>query len=139
MAAFGAKRTFGALWHAADKAAAVVVLDHQQPDADVAAARAGQVPRHLVQLNVAVGTFSSDCSLKDGIVLDAFAGSGSTLVAAENTGRRGYALEIDPHYVDTVVRRMAGVTSESAVLAATGETFAEVAKAREAAPILAEA
>jgi DNA modification methylase len=46
-----------------------------------------------------------DCSKRGGIILDAFAGSGTTLIAAERTGRRGYGIEIDPHYVDTIIRR----------------------------------
>ena len=46
-----------------------------------------------------------DCSKRNGIILDAFAGSGTTLIAAEKTGRRGYGIEIDPHYVDTIIRR----------------------------------
>jgi len=37
-----------------------------------------------------------DCSNRDGIVLDSFGGSGTTLVAAHVTGRRGYVMEIDP-------------------------------------------
>ena len=40
-----------------------------------------------------------------GIVLDAFAGSGTTLVAAERTGRLGYGIELDPRYCDVIVRR----------------------------------
>ena len=46
-----------------------------------------------------------DSSNRGGIVLDAFAGSGTTLIAAEKTGRRGYGIEIDPYYVDTIVKR----------------------------------
>ena len=46
-----------------------------------------------------------DCSDRGGIVLDNFAGSGTTLIAAEKTGRRGFGIELDPHYVDTIVRR----------------------------------
>jgi DNA modification methylase len=46
-----------------------------------------------------------DCSKRGDIVLDAFAGSGTTLIAAEKTGRRGYGIEIDPHYTDTIIRR----------------------------------
>jgi DNA modification methylase len=46
-----------------------------------------------------------DCSKRGGITLDAFAGSGTSLIAAEKTGRRGYGIEIDPYYVDTVIRR----------------------------------
>lgn len=46
-----------------------------------------------------------DCSKRGGIVLDAFAGSGTTLIAAEKAGRRGYGIEIDPYYADTIIRR----------------------------------
>lgn len=56
-----------------------------------------------------------DCSKRAGIILDPFCGSGSTLVAAHRTGRRGYGVEIDPLYVDTIVRRMEQETGEQAV------------------------
>ena len=46
-----------------------------------------------------------DCSTRGAIVLDAFAGSGSTLLAAERTGRKGYGIEIEPHYTDTIIKR----------------------------------
>jgi DNA modification methylase len=64
-----------------------------------------------------------DASKRNGIVLDAFGGSGTTLVAAERTGRRGYALEYSPQYVDTIVKRVSDATGEQAVLAGTSETF----------------
>jgi DNA modification methylase len=48
-----------------------------------------------------------DCSHRGGIVLDAFAGSGTTLLAAEKTGRRGYGIELDLHYCDIILRRLA--------------------------------
>jgi DNA modification methylase len=47
-----------------------------------------------------------DASNRGAAILDGFGGSGTTLVAAENTGRRGYAIELDPHYVDTIIARM---------------------------------
>ena len=52
-----------------------------------------------------VGDAILDCSKRGGIVLDVFAGSGTTLIAAEKTGRRGFGIEIDPYYVDTIIRR----------------------------------
>lgn len=64
-----------------------------------------------------------DASKRNAVVLDAFGGSGTTLVAAERTGRRGYALEISPAYVDTIVKRVSEATGEKAVLAGTDETF----------------
>ncbi len=50
-----------------------------------------------------------DCSKRGGIVLDAFAGSGTTLLAAEQTGRHGRGIEIDRYYVDTILRRFEDV------------------------------
>jgi DNA modification methylase len=67
-----------------------------------------------------------DCSRRQGIVLDVFAGSGTTLVAAERTGRRGYGIELDPHYCDVIVRRLAKIAGLEAIHAETGESFAEV-------------
>ena len=67
-----------------------------------------------------------DASKRNGIVLDAFGGSGTTLVAAERTGRRGYALEYSPQYVDTIVKRVMEATGEKAVLDGTSQTFEAV-------------
>jgi DNA modification methylase len=74
-----------------------------------------------------------DCSRRKGIVLDAFAGSGTTLVAAERTGRRGYGIELDPQYCDVIVRRLAKVARVEAVHAETDKTFAEIAAERSPA------
>ena len=65
------------------------------------------------------------------IVLDAFMGSGTTILAAERTKRRAYGIEIEPGYIDVAIRRWAGMTGEQAVLAETGEVFAEVAARRD--------
>jgi 16S rRNA G966 N2-methylase RsmD len=67
-----------------------------------------------------------DCSRRKGIVLDAFAGSGTTLIAAQRTGRRGYGIEIDPIYCDTIVRRMKELFKLEAVLETTGQSYVEV-------------
>lgn len=75
-----------------------------------------------------------DCSKRGGIILDAFSGSGTTIIAAAKTGRRGYALELDPKYVDVAVRRWQGFAKADAVHAATGLTFAEMAARRAAEP-----
>ena len=68
-----------------------------------------------------------DCSKRKGIVLDAFTGSGTTLVAAERTGRHGYGIELDPPYCDVIVRRLAKVAGVEAVHAETGKTFDDIA------------
>ncbi len=62
------------------------------------------------------------------MVLDAFAGSGATLIAAVRTGRRGRAIEIDPAYVDLCLRRLETETGIPAVRA-DGMTFRELARA----------
>ena len=67
-----------------------------------------------------------DVTNRGDIVIDCFAGSGSTLVAAEATGRRCRAIEFDGPYCDVIIRRWSEMTGQEAVLEATGETFAEV-------------
>jgi DNA modification methylase len=74
-----------------------------------------------------------DCSARGDIVLDGFLGSGTTVIAAERTGRRCYALELDPGYVDTVLRRWQVQTGRSARHAATGRSFDDLAREAEAA------
>lgn len=72
-----------------------------------------------------------DCSKRGDIVLDAFGGSGTTLIAAEQTGRKARLLEFDPAYCDVIVRRWEQLTGKSAVLAATGQPFEELEEQRE--------
>jgi len=78
-----------------------------------------------------------DCSHRGGLVLDPFSGSGTILIAAERTGRKARALEIDPHYTDVAVRRWEAYTGKFATLAATGETFEQVEDQRAAQPAAA--
>jgi DNA modification methylase len=70
------------------------------------------------------------------IVIDPFLGSGSTLIACEKTGRRCRGLELDPLYVEVILRRYEAVTGQAAVLESTGETYVELAvrRRREAEP-----
>lgn len=64
-----------------------------------------------------------DCSARGDIILDAFLGSGTTIIAAERTGRCCYGLKIDPLYTDTIIRRWQVHTGELAVHAESGTTF----------------
>jgi len=68
----------------------------------------------------------TNSSKQGDLVLDLFGGSGSTLIACEKTGRHARLMELDPKYVDVIVRRWQEFTGKQATHAATGATFAEV-------------
>jgi DNA modification methylase len=74
-----------------------------------------------------------DASRRSDLVLDPFAGSGTTIIAAEKTGRRAYALEIDPKYVDVIIRRWQALTGKEAILEATATSFEDTLKQRQRA------
>ena len=67
-----------------------------------------------------------DVTARGALVLDPFLGSGSTIIAAERTGRICYGIELDPIYVDVAVRRWQDLTGKDAVEAASSKTFAEL-------------
>lgn len=67
-----------------------------------------------------------DCSNRNGIVVDAFLGSGTTLIAAESTGRRCYGIELDRHCADLIIRRWQKMTGGTAVHEKSGFTFDEL-------------
>jgi DNA modification methylase len=77
-----------------------------------------------------------DCTERGGIVLDAFLGSGTTVIAAERTGRHCCGLELDPVYVDTAIRRWQALTGERARHVASGRNFDDLAGEAEAANAL---
>ena len=66
-----------------------------------------------------------DVTQRGDIILDPFCGSGTTILAAERTGRRGYAIELDPGHVDTAIGRWERMTKKTAVHA-NGKTFEEI-------------
>ena len=68
-----------------------------------------------------------DCSARGDIVLDPFVGSGTTLIAAERTGRVARAIEIDPLYVDTTIRRWQQHCGDYAIHAVSGKRFESAA------------
>src|SRR4029077_19727629 len=76
---------------------------------------------HLTEKPVELATRALEYSSKPGEnVLDLFGGSGSTLIAAEQTKRRAYLMELDPLYCDVIVTRWEQFTGKKAVLAGTG-------------------
>jgi len=66
--------------------------------------------------------------------LDLFLGSGSTLLACERKGIACYGMDLAPAYVDVTIRRWQKKTGEQAMLAVTGEKFAEVEASRAPTP-----
>jgi DNA modification methylase len=69
-----------------------------------------------------------DCTSRRDIVLDPFLGSGTTVIAAERTGRVCYGIELDAQYVDTIVRRWQAFTGQSATHESSGRAFTELEK-----------
>jgi DNA modification methylase len=76
-----------------------------------------------------------DCSRRGEIVLDPFAGSGTTVIAAEKSRRRARAIEIDPVYVDVAIKRWQHLTSATAVHGSSGKSFAAIAQERYAGQV----
>jgi DNA modification methylase len=64
-----------------------------------------------------------DCTARGDLILDPFLGSGTAVIAAERSRRRCYGLELDPLYVDTIIRRWQRQTNLEAVHVESGETF----------------
>jgi DNA modification methylase len=71
-----------------------------------------------------------DCSDRRDLVLDPFGGSGSTLIAAEKSGRRARLLEIEGRYVDVTIRRWQKLTRKNAIHEETGQTFDALSASR---------
>jgi DNA modification methylase len=82
--------------------------------------------QHLTEKPVELAARAIEYSSRPGEnVLDLFGGSGSTLIAAEQQGRRAFLMELDPLYCDVVIQRWQSFTGRRATLAATGEPFPE--------------
>ncbi len=103
------------------------------------AGRADELAMHPTVKPVAlIADAIRDCSRRGEIVLDGFGGSGSTLIAAEKTGRQARLIEYDPLYCDTIVRRWEKLTGKRARLSPTGAAFEDVTEARADAVIGAD-
>jgi DNA modification methylase len=83
-----------------------------------------QKPVECMRRPVENNSRAGDC------VYEPFSGSGTTIIAAEMTGRRCHAIEIAPQYVDVAVKRWQEFTGEQAVLDGDGRSFEEVSQAR---------
>jgi DNA modification methylase len=89
-------------------------------DEDEATVHSTQKPVECMRRPILNNSAKGDC------VYEPFAGSGTTLIAAEATGRICLAMEIDPHYCDVVVERWRRITGGTAVLDGDGRSFAEI-------------
>ncbi len=97
----------------------------------IGASRSEELAMHPTVKPVAlIADAIMDCSRRGETVLDGFGGSGSTLIAAEKTGRSARIIEYDPLYCDTIVRRWEVYTGKRAALAVTNETFEELQEVR---------
>lgn len=87
-----------------------------------------RVEGHTTPKPVSLIERALDNSSKGGdIVTDLFGGSGLTLIACEKTGRKAYLMELDPKYVDVIIKRWQYFTGKQAVHEETGKTYAELA------------
>ena len=75
-----------------------------------------------------IGDAMLDCTVRGEVVVDTFLGSGTSLIAAERTGRTCFGMDLDPLYADLAIRRWQAWTGEKAVDAETGETFDTIAR-----------
>jgi DNA modification methylase len=78
-----------------------------------------------------------DACARGDIVLDPFLGSGTTLMACQRVGRRCYGMELDPRYVDVVIRRWQRDTGDAAIHVGSGQTFGERELHNAGAPAMA--
>lgn len=94
------------------------------PDSVIRVTRQKGSDGHPAQFPVAFPAFVIRCW--DGIIVDPFLGSGTTLIAAEQLGRRCYGIEIEPKYVDVTLKRWMNLTGKSPVRESDGKAFAEL-------------
>lgn len=110
------RRNRANVWHY--PAGAAPRGDHERTD--------GGVPLHLAAKPIAmIADALTDCSGHNALVLDPFAGAGSTLIAAERTGRRARLMERDPKFVDVIIQRWERLTGGSALHVASGQTYTQ--------------
>lgn len=89
-------------------------------------ARRGDLELHPTTKPTAlIAELIRDCSRRNGVILDPFGGSGTTVLAAERAGRVARVIELDPLYVDVAIRRWQKITGLSARHAETDQTFAD--------------
>lgn len=119
---------FEPIWYGWNGTAARLVQLEDRTQSDVwNFARPKSSPHHPMTKPVElIERALTNSSKKGDIVVDLFAGSGSTLIACERTGRKARVMELDPRYCDVIVHRWQEATGKQAMLEKTGQAFAEV-------------
>lgn len=93
----------------------------------ISATRAEDLAMHPTVKPVAlVADALRDCSRRGEVVLDPFAGSGTTLIAAESCGRLAHLIEFDPTYCDTIIQRFSALTGVQAIRLADNRKFDDI-------------
>lgn len=109
-------------WHGDRSQTTLWKIDHLKSDTGHGTQKPVECMRRPIENNSVAGN----------VVYEPFSGSGTTIIAAEQTGRRCLAIELNPAYVDVAVKRWQEFTGKQATLAADGRTFDEVSKGARA-------
>ena len=111
---YGWKEGASHLWAADRKQTTILEFDRPSRSEDHPTMK----PVELFEYQILNNTKGSD------IVLDSFAGSGTTIIACENINRKAMCMELDPKYCDVIIKRWQDYTGKDAILESTGETYA---------------
>lgn len=106
------------------------VVKHAGADTFRKGREADLAAHSTVKPTALVADFILDCSNRGDIVADPCLGSGTTLIAAHRTGRRGAGIEIGPGYADTALKRLAAASGLMPILVGDGRSFDEIAAER---------
>ena len=119
---YGWKSGSGHLWASDRKQSTILEFDRPSKNTEHPTMK----PVELFEYQMLNNTKGGD------IVLDSFGGSGTTVIAAEKNGRHARVMELDPNYVDVIIKRWQNYTGQQAFLEATGQSFDQVALERAA-------
>lgn len=122
---YGVRKGKKSGWMGARNQPTVWDIAHKASDTNHGAQKPVECMRRPIENNSSVGQ----------AVYDPFVGSGTTIIAAEMTGRACHALEISPAYVDCAIMRWQNFTGQQATLGSTGQTFAELVECRNSVDI----
>lgn len=103
---YGWKAGAGHLWASDRKQTTILSFDRPSRSAEHPTMKPVALFDYQIQNN----------TKKEDVVLDTFAGSGTTVVACEQNGRNAYCMELDPKYIDVIINRWENLTGETAVL-----------------------